>query len=264
MVRVLSNEIMSLEYFPDTRSDLLRRLASTAREGEQSDESNDVIGLLCERYREAIRVWMLRRGLSETDADDVTHDFIHRWLSARFGGSFERRGKRFREYLSVCLGHFLAERARAGARLKRGGGQVHVPLEEVTSEPFEDPTDSSMDMALAWQVFERVRREMLADGNGLASAEMLRKVALSGTAVPYSELAQELGISLSLVKVRVLRIRSDFRERFRKEILLMCPGAAAADIEEVTLREILLRSDPGGWMGVGAIGQPGFKKSRVD
>jgi DNA-directed RNA polymerase specialized sigma24 family protein len=255
---------MALEYFPDTRSDLLRRLASTGGEGEQGDESNDVIKLLCERYREAIRLWMLRRGLSETDADDVTHDFIHRWLSVRFGGNFESRGKRFREYLSVCLGHFLAERARAGARLKRGGGQAHVPLEEVSSEPFEDPTDSSMDMALAWQVFARVLRDMLADGNGLASAAMLRKVALCGTAVPYPELAQELGISLSLVKVRVLRIRSEFRERFRREILLMCPDAATADIEEVTLREILLRSDPAGWMEVGSFGQPGLKKSQVD
>lgn len=246
---------MSLDYFPETQADLLRHLESWTGEAATGGELTSAVEVLCERYRDSIRLWMLRRGLSAPDAEDVTHDFLQRWLNLRLFGGFESRGRRFREYLSVCLGHFLTERARAGVRLKRGGGQVHLPLEEMTSEPWEQPADLSLDAEVAWEVFERVRSGMLADGlvGTIGSAEMLRRVALSGTAVPYQELARELGISLSVVKVRVMRIRSEFRERFRKEVLLMCSDPEAADLEEVTLREILLESDPSVRMDLGPV-----------
>ena len=118
------------------------------------------------------------------------------------------------------------DKARA---LKRGGGQVIIPIDLKTDETSSgiDPADNATAdkifdrrwaMTLLDQVMARLARDY-ADTERGDIFESLRGVLIKDKdALPYSEIALQLGMTEAAIKMAVQRMRAHYRELLREEI----------------------------------------------
>src|SRR5262245_23713440 len=95
----------------DTRSTLLRRV----RDPADADAWRQFVAL----YRPLLRAYALKRGLAETDADELVQDVLARLVKALHGFDLDRRRGRFRTWLWKVTFNALAERARRDRRRGR-------------------------------------------------------------------------------------------------------------------------------------------------
>ena len=217
-----------------------------------SEPARAALGELCSAYYGPVLAFLTRAGCGDADPRDVAHEFFAALLSGRgIDGADPGRG-RFRTYLLGALKHFLANRRRDAARLRRGGDAAHVPLEiptdtQSTGENPEiaqaAPSDAVFDREWALAVIERalaaLEQEAREAGQG-AQYEVL-KPWLSFDAAPGSQAAAaaRLGISEGAVKVAVHRWRKRFRELVRAEIVQTLPEGSDAATELRHLMEAL-------------------------
>lgn len=101
---------------------------------------------------------------------------------------------------------------KATAR-KRGGGEYILALEELGDCVGSDPTDSLVERVVLTDALNRFLRALPSE---------TRKIFLMRYwyARSVSEIAKELGIGQSKVKMQLLRTREKLREHLRKEDLL--------------------------------------------
>ncbi len=117
-----------------------------------------------------------------------------------------------------------------GQRLKRGGGQVHVPLdaETDTSVGLQVPDaqavapDREFDRKWALTLLSRALLQLAAEheaGDKAAQFEVL-KPFLTGDkeAVSQADAANQMGMTEGAVKVAIHRLRRRFRELIKREI----------------------------------------------
>jgi RNA polymerase sigma-70 factor (ECF subfamily) len=156
----------------------------------------------------------------------------------------DRSKGKFRSFLLAAFRHFLAnERDRAGAR-KRGGGRAPLALDGAEGRYALEPAHSltaerlferRWALTLLDQTLARLREEFLAAGKGQLFEAL--KGALTGerSALPYSQLAEELGLSEGAVKVAVHRLRRRYGELLREEIArtLDDPGQVEEEIRDL-------------------------------
>src|SRR5690349_18867372 len=71
---------------------------------------------------------------SSNEASDATQEFFARAIEKHFFDGYDASKARFRTFLRVCLDRFAANVRKAERRLKRGGGEVIVPLDFETAE----------------------------------------------------------------------------------------------------------------------------------
>jgi DNA-directed RNA polymerase specialized sigma24 family protein len=136
------------------------------------------------------------------------------------------RGK-FRSFLLASLKHYMAnERDRAQA-WKRGGRYQFEPLDPELAESRygTEPSlaaDQIYDRRWALTVLEQVMARLRDEFSqrGKASLFDQLKASLTGDRLdqPYAELARQLGVSESAVKVSVHRLRKRYRELLRDEV----------------------------------------------
>lgn len=118
------------------------------------------------------------------------------------------------------------DKARA---LKRGGGQIIIPIDLQTDETSAgiDPADNATAdkifdrrwaMTLLDQVMARLARDY-ADRERGDIFESLRGVLIKDKdSLPYSEIALQLGMTEAAIKMAVQRMRAHYRELLREEI----------------------------------------------
>jgi DNA-directed RNA polymerase specialized sigma24 family protein len=116
---------------------------------------------LCRTYWGPIYGFVRRQGIGPEDAKDLTQGFFALLLERRDLNVVRKEKGRLRSYLLTSLKHFLAnERSRALA-VKRGEGQVLIPLDrlhECESAGFE-PTNT----LTAEHIYERAWALALLD-----------------------------------------------------------------------------------------------------
>lgn len=129
--------------FPDTRASVVAALASDdARRREAATD------LTVRAYRAPIvAVLRLQWQLDIADAEDLAHDFLAQALSKQWLARFNPAKGRFRTFLRSCLSAFASTAHEAATRLKRGGGALHVPLDQAG--------DVAAPNAVAESVFDR-------------------------------------------------------------------------------------------------------------
>jgi RNA polymerase sigma-70 factor (ECF subfamily) len=162
---------------------------------------------------------------SNEDAKDLTQAFLL-WLSdpeilKRY---VPERGS-FRTFLKTLLRHFVQHHDEAMHRLKRGGGQAIVSLDQLGAAGFEGPADpQSVDpdvtfetewrSAVAARAVEKVRQRLAKRGR-VIKLQVFEAYCVDRPAegrITYAEIAARLSIQESEVKQYLIDVREQLRE----------------------------------------------------
>lgn len=222
--------------FPQTRWTLVRAVREGGPSGEQAVEE------LCRRYWFPVYAFLRRKGHTPHDAEDLTQGFFATLLEDEsFTRAAPERG-RLRTFLLHALEEFVIEVRRHAARLKRGGGAAHVPLdfadgeERYAAEPVDarDPA-TLFDLGWAQTLLAAARARLQADYAAAGKAELLAALEphLEGAedAVPYRELAARLSSTETALRLTVFRARQKLRSLLIEEIRATASSDADADEE---------------------------------
>jgi RNA polymerase sigma factor (sigma-70 family) len=194
-----------------------------------SPAGSEALEKLCGAYWQPLYSYIRRLGHSPADAEDLTQAFLANLLAH---GSFKRlspRKGRFRTFLLASLKHFLADVWDKQRAQKRGGQVKVISLDAREAEDRyalepEDTNDPGKIFERRWaltlleRTLGRLERETQEAGKGELWSRF--KVYLLGEAEApcYRELSEQLGLSVSAVKMSVARLRRRFGELLRVEI----------------------------------------------
>ncbi len=166
-------------------------------------------------------------------------------------GWIERKGK-FRTFLLTAFTHFLANEYidRVNA-LKRGGGRIIIPLDELSAEEsaLAGRTDELAPgtffdrrwaKSILEKAMEKLKREMSPQAGKDGQFELL-KIFLTADAAEadYPALARKLEIAPASVPVFVHRLRQRYRQLVRSEVAQTVATPTELDEEMRHLFEVL-------------------------
>lgn len=191
--------------------------------------AQNALAKLCSIYWYPLYAYVRRRGHSPEDAQDLTQEFFARLLERNWLGRADQQRGRFRSFLLSAMNHFLADEWDKARAQKRGGGQVHLPLQFDTAETrygYEpaDRVTPEQNFERRWaltlldEVLRRLRLEYEQDGRAEWFAALHPCLIGDRTAQPYAELAAKLGVNEGTVKATVHRLRQRYRQLLREEI----------------------------------------------
>ena len=209
---------------------------------------------LCRIYWYPLYTYVRRRGHSPPDAQDLTQEFFARLLERNWLARADQAKGRFRTFLLHAMERFLANEWDKVRALKRGGGQVLVPLQLDTGEArySAEPADfrtpeQAFERRWALALLEEVLHQLEADYAAQGKADLfaaLRPCLLGdGNALRYQQATRQLGISEGAVKVAVHRLRQRYRELLRAEIAHTVTSSEELDAEMRHLFNVLARGD---------------------
>jgi len=229
-------------HFATTRWSVVRAAGRTP-----SPQSREALETLFSTYWYPIYAYLRRRGHQPAEAQDVTQGFLTMLLEGNLFRIADPDRGRFRSFLLKSLQNFVTDEARKAKALKRGGGRHQLSLdfaegeERYVREPADEMTPERIferrwALALIEQVMALLRDEYERRGK-LAEFESLQ-THLSGDReqVPYSRLAEQLGMTEGAVRVAAHRMRRRYRELLRAEI---AHTVASTDEVDDELRQLM-------------------------
>lgn len=167
---------------------------------------------VCDRYGPAIFRFARRRGLDETEADDVLAETLLALLQAYRAGRYDRGRGRFKTWV---FGIALNKVREARRRLTRH--RSPEPMNDADAEPPGEAPDADfgddVERTLAWQCLEAVRRRVAP-----LTYQAFDLYAVKGRRAEY--VARMLGIdtgAVYLAKSRVLRSARREYEKLRAQ-----------------------------------------------
>jgi RNA polymerase sigma factor (sigma-70 family) len=196
---------------------------------EEEATAEQALSQLCRVYWMPLNALAKRRGYSDEEAKDLTQAFFVKLVTRKdFLRADAERG-RFRTYMRTAMTHFMNSDWRDSHRLKRGGGETIVSLEEMGlgDQPIHQPVsddsperdyDRQWVRALLAQVLERVREECQATGRERSFAVLKNYLVGDRGALPYADAARTLGTTETAVKAAIHRLRLRYGEIFREEV----------------------------------------------
>lgn len=201
---------------------------------------------LCRVYWYPLYAYIRRRGHSPEDAQDLTQEFFLRLVEKQWLSRVTQEGSRFRSYMLTMVKGFLANAYDRANALKRGGGQVIVPLdaheaeerfahEPATLETPEHVFERRWALAVLDEALKRLREAAEAAGR-LTHFERLHPfLSREPEAGEYERLGAELGMTTGALGVAVHRLRHRYREVLRETIAdtLADPGQIDAEMRHV-------------------------------
>jgi len=198
--------------------------------GQSTDaQASEALEQLCRTYWYPLYAYVRRRGYNREDAEDLTQEFFARFLAGNYLASVDRGRAKFRSYLLGALNHFLADAWDHAHRIKRGGGQALQTLDVLsgesryTLEPVEELTpdrlfDRRWALTVLDQVLSRLRQEYERSGKGRLFEKLSAFLPGDAEADSYGDLARELGMTESAVRVAVHRLRRRYGQLFSSEV----------------------------------------------
>jgi RNA polymerase sigma-70 factor (ECF subfamily) len=184
---------------------------------------------LCRAYWQPLYAYIRREGYDTHDAQDLTQEFLTRFIQKEWLSHLQDQRGKFRSFLLAFLKHFLSdERDKAGAQ-KRGGGKTLVSLDDTSAEERylgETANGLSPDQIFdrRWaeiiidRTLTRLREEYVASGKS-ALFEQLKDIQPGEHGESsYAEIGARLGLAEGTIKSAVHRLRRRHREILREEI----------------------------------------------
>ena len=197
----------------------------------QSDTTHAMSALehLCGIYWYPLYAYVRRRGYSSHDAQDLTQAFFARLLERRWVKDADQTKGRFRTFLLTAMSRFLSDEWDKLRAQKRGGGITHIPVQIGDAETRYglEPSDYSTPeqcferqwaLTLLDQVLRQLQAEYENEGKGDLFSTLNSTLQGLSESQPYTQLANELGMTVGAVKVAVHRIRKRYRHVLRKNI----------------------------------------------
>ena len=213
----------------------------------EPDRTN-ALETLCRTYWEPIYAFLRCGGLDTHDAQDLTQSFFAHLLQRnRLEGLNPESGK-FRSFLLTALKNYLNDKRDRARAIKRGGGQVSVPLDlnlaegHLAHDPTSLPPEHSFDRQWAAEVlnqaFTRLQEEFVGSGKQAQLIELAVFLGVEGSAPEYDAAACKLGTTRGAVAVAVHRLRHRYRDLVRAQIAHTVRTACDLDDEMRYLLEI--------------------------
>jgi len=214
------------DYFATTRWSMV-----IAAGEHRSAASHTALATLCENYWYPIYAFVRRRGFDIHEAQDITQDFFSRLLEKDVLQAADPERGRFRSFLLASVSNFLANYRDQLRAQKRGGGQTPLSLDMALAEqryacePAHQETPEKL-FHRRWgvTVLERALQRLRDDyqqNERLPLFDRLKPSLLGEKSVDanrYQDIAAELGMSESAIKVAAHRMRKRFREFLQDEI----------------------------------------------
>ena len=221
-----------------------------AGRSEAEPEAGAALAELCQVYWAPLYGFVRSRGHTVHDAQDLTQSFFAYLLEHKVYVRVDRRKGRFRSFLLASLKNFLGDAADRERTLKRGGGQIFLPLHEEQAQEAESLFQTHSGISSEDRLFDRSWAEALvaaalkrlsADYKGEAKEQLFNELRMfvAGGAEPlpsYAELGRRLGIAESTLRSHVTRLRARYREALRTEVRRTVDTEKQVDQE---LRELL-------------------------
>jgi RNA polymerase sigma-70 factor (ECF subfamily) len=190
-------------------------------------------------YWPPVYAYIRKRAPSAEHAEDLTQSFFARFLERNYVARAERKRGRFRSFLMTSVENFLCDEYDRATSLKRGGGQASLSLDAALMKEENEPA-ATMTPALAFekrwartllaQVMRRLREDYLGTSRGPLFENLQSHLWGDASAIPYDELARQLGTSKVHLRVSAHRMRQRYREILREEIAQTL--SSADDIED--------------------------------
>ena len=208
---------------------------------EPSPAAEAALEKLCRTYWWPVYGFVRRQGSTPEEAQDLTQGFFAMLLERRDFESVRREKGRLRSYLLVSLKNFLAKAHRREMAVKRGEGQLLVPLDELVARERAnlEPADTlSADkiyerrwaLTLLEQVLARLEEEYRVAGNASLFDQLRELLADEPGRPSQADIAAGLGMTENAVKQAFHRLRQRYRQLLSEEIANTV--AAPGDIED--------------------------------
>ena len=218
--------------FPVTAWTQVLSLHSGSREAALALEE------ICRAYWPAIYTFLRALGCEREEARDFTQDFLCGLIATEALQKVAPERGRLRSYLMQAVRNHLASARRDAVRLKRGGGQAMISMDEM--EAFDVPgqpetADAWFDRRWAWAVLRRAMERMQAHFADRGRTELFEalKPGLADPDLlkPYAEIGAYLGMTEGHVKLEMHRARKRLAEELRSEVAATLDAGGDVDGE---------------------------------
>jgi RNA polymerase sigma-70 factor (ECF subfamily) len=220
----------------------------SARE-KDSPDSEAARERLCRTYWPPLYHYLRREGHSPHDAQDLTQEFLSRFLHRDGLDSLKDQRGKFRSFLLTFLKHFLSDqRDRANAQ-KRGGGQPFISLDACETEEREavSPVDGlTADQlydrrwarAVMAEAIKRLEAEYAARGKSALFAQLKDLQPGERGEKNYADIAALLGTTEQAIKNARHAFNRRYAELIREEIAQTVDDPAEVEAEVQHLLQV--------------------------
>ena len=218
-----------------------------------SDESGRALSEFSEAYWPPLYTFIRRRGYPSSEAQDLTQSFFVYLLEHETLNRADQRKGRLRTFLLSSLENFLVNEHKFARRIKRGGGQQIISIDEnilqveaAMAATSDLGNSASYDIVWASNILEHAWKNLeksLAAQGDAASLELLRPFIAGGDGTPpnQEEIAKGLKVPVATLRTWISRLRQRYRQHLRMEVASTVSDQADVDEELHYLYEILLR-----------------------
>lgn len=223
--------------FPATRWE---SLLGAARGEEKQVHLEELFAL----YWKPVYFYIRREwGKTNDEAKDLTQSFFVRLIETDFLRGIDPDRGRFRTYVKACLRNFLLDDRKYQRAQKRGGGALHLSLDDpdlaldVPDGDAEEVFDAAWLQAILESALAELSETLNADGREI-EVRLLREVdvdPLPGESPSYAELAERHGMTVQAVKSGLDHARRSLRRLVESRVRDSCrtDEDAAREMEEL-------------------------------
>ena len=196
---------------------------------KDSPDSAEARERLCQTYWSPLYQYLRRAGYRQHDAQDLTQEFLSRFLHREWLEHLKDQRGKFRSFLLTFLKNFLRDEHDRASAQKRGGGKelISVDAYEAEEREFVGPVDGlTADQiyerrwaeAVLRKAMEQLRAEYAANGK-MALFDQLKDVQPGEHGErSYAQIGAGLGMTEQAVKNAALRFRRRYAQLLREEI----------------------------------------------
>ena len=215
-----------------------------------SPGASEALERLCRTYWLPVYVFVRHQGYNREQAEDLTQGFFEQLIEKELTSRADPERGRFRNFLLKVLTQFLADERRGERALKRGGDKPLLPLnlsleEQHLASESEPTPEIAFDRKWALTVLDEVLGLLKQESERSGKVAVFEALSLylqgeQGLA-HYAEVARQLGMTESAVKVGIHRMRLRYRELLRAVVAQTVADPEEIDDEIRSLFQVLSR-----------------------
>lgn len=213
---------------------------------DDSNHSRPALEKFIQRYWQPLYCFARQRGMSAADAEDATQQFLSEILDGKLLSRANPLKGRFRSFLLTAWKRFLVDEYRRGQSEKAGGKVQCVSLDAAATETSwqglaarTTEPDGAFTLAWANSVLEQVRQAIANDyaqrGRQQLFQVMWPAITTPLQATDYDQLASQLSMTQSAIKVALHRLRQRYGETLRAIVAETVEDPSDIDRELVEL-----------------------------
>ena len=181
---------------------------------------------LCEIYWYPIYAFIRRKGRNVQDAQELTQSFFLKVLESGFFERANPENGKLRSFLMKSVSNFLVSDYRRSADAKGVFieaidfelGERRFQSDSLSSETAEKLFEKRWATTLIDEVFERLEVDTRQKYGDLVASLMVSHLRGNSGMSSLQELAEKLELTEPAIKVRMHRLRQDYRKLLRKEV----------------------------------------------